>query len=63
MAAATIGSASNATPASVTLVASSMPVTPRRVDRAMMPWATPVCRNDDRASMSVVIRVMMRPDR
>ena len=63
VATATSGSATSATPASEAFVTTSRPETPKRVNRAMMPWATPVCRKEERASMSVVMRVMIRPDR
>ncbi len=36
--------------------------TPTIVNSAMTVVDRPVCRNDESASMSVVIRVMMRPD-
>ena len=57
------GTAANATSASWPSVATSITVTPASEPTATMAWASPVCRKLDRVSMSVVMRVMILPDR
>ena len=56
------GSTASATSASSGSVTSSATATPTTVSRLTTAWASPVCRNVDSASTSVVIRVMIRPD-
>ena len=41
---------------------SSAPSTPKKVSTELIMVTTPVCRNVDSASTSVVILVMIRPD-
>ncbi len=56
------GMTASATSASVTSVATSATVIPRTVRTLTTAVDIPVWMNDDNASTSVVIRVMMRPD-
>ncbi len=56
-----IGITASATRASSRSVTSSAVATPTSVSRATTAWASPVCRNVESASTSVVIRVMIRP--
>ena len=56
------GSTARATSARRTSVSSSATATPTTVSTLTIAWASPVCRNDDIDSMSVVSRVMIRPD-
>ena len=44
------------------LMISRATMTPAKDSAELTMVISPVCRNDDRASTSVVIRVMMRPD-
>ena len=55
------GITANETSASSRSVTSSATATPRTVSRLTTACAMPVCRNDESASTSVVIRVMIRP--
>ncbi len=61
MAATSTGSTASATSASAASVSSSATATPTIVSRLTTACASPVCRNIDSASTSVVIRVMIRP--
>ena len=63
VAATMTGTASKAMSVSSPSVATNMMVTPIRVPTATIAWASPVCKNDDSVSMSVVMRVMIRPER
>ena len=56
------GTVDSATSASSTSVTSSATATPTTVIRLTTACASPVCRNAESASTSVVIRVMIRPD-
>ena len=61
MATTSTGSTASATRASPGSVTSSATAIPTKVSSADHGLASPVCRNVDSASTSVVIRVMIRP--
>ena len=62
MATMTMGKDVSATRARRGAVTSSMMLTPIKVAPDTMAWANPSWRNFDRESISVVMRVMIRPD-
>ena len=62
MATTSTGSTASPTTARPGSVSSSATATPTTVSRLTTAWASPVCRNVESASTSVVIRVMIRPD-
>ena len=61
MATASTGSTATSTNASSTSKRNSATSTPVRVSTLTTAVVSPVCRNADSASTSVVIRVMIRP--
>ncbi len=62
VATAMTGSVDSTTRPSSRLITISAPVIPTNVTTLISAVVSPVCRNVENASMSVVIRVMIRPD-
>ena len=62
VASATSGTRVSTVSPSLRLMISSAIITPTKDSPELTMVISPVCRNDDSASTSVVIRVMIRPD-